>query len=619
MDNILIREVVIFVPIYNAYEDTSACLKSLVENTNKCHKIILLDDSSTDERITELTNLISLTRENVEVYRNSENLGFVKNCNLGFQRTKDQDVVLVNSDTIVTKNWLDKLIKAAYAKKNIATVTPLTNNGTICSIPNWLESNKIPEGFTIESFGSLIEDTSLVNYPEIPTAVGFCMYIKREVINKIGLFDEASFNKGYGEENDFCCRATKAGYIHILDDTTYIYHAGNKSFQDSKKELVEKNQIILEKLNPGYNKKIQDFIKSRPIDNILSNIQLHIYIDRVKKMSPVCYILHNSTEKPLNTSLGGTENHCSTLIENIRKHRPIYTLFFSKYSNIFIFTIFTSTETLRFKFSLKNKIDSSRNHLLENNEIHELFIKIFNYFKPSIIHIHHLKGLPIVSVAKALTIYNAPYILSFHDYFLICPSHLLIDKDKKFCYEHKNPDFCNICIKSLFNENYDFKETWVKTCSQLIESAHLIISPSKSALSYYFREYPKLDKKKTLVVRHGSTKSFLEPGIFQDFHESNNHFELPLTIAFVGAIDKAKGSETILDLVEMTWKNKEYKKIFKFKVVGEMDISLPKSYRNISLTHRYKSHQLKGLLQNVDIVIFPGICSELTVLHWMKS
>jgi GT2 family glycosyltransferase/glycosyltransferase involved in cell wall biosynthesis len=609
MTNIGINEVVIFVPIYNAYEDTKACLKSLIENTDHRHKIILLDDSSTDKRIIGLTNLIVSTRENVEVYRNSENLGFVKNCNLGLQRTQDEDVVLLNSDTIVTKNWLEKLIKAAYTKKNIATVTPLTNNGTICSIPNWLESNEISEGFTIESFARLIANTSLISYPEIPTSVGFCMYIKREVINKLGLFDEANFGKGYGEENDFCCRAIKAGYIHILDDTTYIYHAGSKSFQDSKNKLIETNLRILEKLHPGYNQRIQNFINSRSLDNILTNIKLQIYIDKIKKLSPVCYILHNSTEQPLNSTLGGTENHCSALIDNIYKKIPIYTLYFNKHKNTVLFTIFATEKTLRFKYLLSSKVDLSKEYSLVNKEIYSLLIKIFNYFRPALIHIHHLKGWPMISMLEILKVFRTPYIISLHDYFMICPSQKLIDKDSNFCYEHKNSHFCSICVQSIFNESYDFRETWRGICSQLLEGAHLIISPSKSALSYYIREYPTLHEDKRSIIRHGINSTFSKQEKNQIFDLEKN-FKYPLKIAFVGAIDRAKGSGTIFDLIKITWNNKEYKNLFDFQIVGETDNHLPRKYKNISLSKRYESHQLKSLLQNVDIAIFPGIWSE---------
>lgn len=93
--------------------------------------------------------------------------------------------------------------KVAYLDHSIATVTPLTNNGSICSVPTFLEDNHIPAGYDIDSFAHYIENISLKQFREIPTAVGFCMYIKRNIIDEIGLFDQENFGKGYGEENDF--------------------------------------------------------------------------------------------------------------------------------------------------------------------------------------------------------------------------------------------------------------------------------------------------------------------------------------------------------------------------------------------------------------------------------
>ena len=78
----------------------------------------------------------------------------------------------------------------------------LSNNATLASVPDFMSENTIPSDFTIEEYAGIVERCSMNLFPEIPTANGFCMYIKREAINNIGLFDEKTFGKGYGEEND---------------------------------------------------------------------------------------------------------------------------------------------------------------------------------------------------------------------------------------------------------------------------------------------------------------------------------------------------------------------------------------------------------------------------------
>ena len=105
------------------------------------------------------------------------------------QYSEDRDVLLLNSDTVVTKGWMDKIIACAYSSPEIGTVTPMSNAATLCSVPVICVDNKIPENLSIDEYAELVERCSLKKYPRITAAVGFCMYIKRAVINEVGLFD----------------------------------------------------------------------------------------------------------------------------------------------------------------------------------------------------------------------------------------------------------------------------------------------------------------------------------------------------------------------------------------------------------------------------------------------
>ena len=98
--------------------------------------------------------------------------------NIGM-KISENDVILLNSDTEVTDNWLNKIKAYAYSDSTIATVTLLTNNGTICSVPEFCCDNEIPDNFDLKEYSDMIERISLREYSEIPTAVGFCMFIKR--------------------------------------------------------------------------------------------------------------------------------------------------------------------------------------------------------------------------------------------------------------------------------------------------------------------------------------------------------------------------------------------------------------------------------------------------------
>ena len=106
------------------------------------------------------------SEKNIVLLDNEENLGFVGTVNKGMQYSKN-DVILLNSDTEVTKNWIEKIQECAYSNEYIATVTPLTNNGTICSVPNFGIDNELPSNMTLDEYAEMIEKTSLKLYLEI--------------------------------------------------------------------------------------------------------------------------------------------------------------------------------------------------------------------------------------------------------------------------------------------------------------------------------------------------------------------------------------------------------------------------------------------------------------------
>ena len=214
----------IIIPIYNAFDFVKKCIETVIEHTDLTqHTLLLVNDKSTDERILPLLN--SFIKENqslnIILIDNKDNQGFVRTVNIGMQYSH-HDVVLLNSDTEVTRNWLSKIQNCAYSKPAVATVTPLSNNATLASVPIFLAENTIPPGLSVEEYADIVEKCSMNLFPDIPTAHGFCMYIKREAIDDLGLFDEETFGKGYGEENDFSYRCLQAGYRHLLCDNTYI-------------------------------------------------------------------------------------------------------------------------------------------------------------------------------------------------------------------------------------------------------------------------------------------------------------------------------------------------------------------------------------------------------------
>ena len=248
---------VVVVPVFNAFQFLQSCLVS-IDKYSPDAEIILIDDASTDERVLPFLESWVQGRETRSLLENSQNKGFVHSVNRGLHSC-DGDVVLLNSDTEVTPAWLDALTSCLASDSRIATATPWSNNGEIVSFPEFCIASPVspdPAGIarSISTVGAPI-------YPEIPTAVGFCMAISRTAIERVGEFDEDTFGKGYGEENDFCMRAREAGMVNVLCDDAYVLHHGGASFSPLGLKPDERSMQKLLGKHPDYLRIIEDFIR----------------------------------------------------------------------------------------------------------------------------------------------------------------------------------------------------------------------------------------------------------------------------------------------------------------------------------------------------------------------
>lgn len=253
----------IVIPVFNAFEKLQACLDSITRTMSPDTRVLLIDDASTDPRVLPLLqSWVNEAKPVRQLLVHAENQGFVATANHGM-RVAETDVVLLNSDTEVTTGWLQSLADCLDSDPSIATATPWSNNGEIVSIPEFCVSNPVPGD--PEIIASLIKTCGKPTYPDMPTAVGFCMAISLKAIRTIGLFDEMTFGLGYGEENDFCQRAEQAGMRNVLCDDAYVVHHGGASFGPlGLKPDDESMQRLLAK-HPEYLKKVMEFIKTDPL------------------------------------------------------------------------------------------------------------------------------------------------------------------------------------------------------------------------------------------------------------------------------------------------------------------------------------------------------------------
>jgi GT2 family glycosyltransferase len=250
----------IVVPVFNAVEETRRCLEAVAETLDIAKAgVIVIDDASTDEGIRPL--LAELPSDWVMV-RNEHNLGFVATANLGMALAGRSDVVLLNSDTQVSAGWLEALLACAESDPGIASITPLTNHGEIAAVPEFCRPNPWPKDPA--RWARAARESGPPSYPDLPTAVGFCMYMRRAAIDEIGGFDEIAFGRGYGEENDWCCRASAAGWRHVLCDHAFVAHQGGASFGPLGLAPGGAAMDTLLARHPDYLRQVQAFIAADP-------------------------------------------------------------------------------------------------------------------------------------------------------------------------------------------------------------------------------------------------------------------------------------------------------------------------------------------------------------------
>lgn len=253
------------VPVFEAREHVRACLDSVLRHARGDFRLVIVDDASRDETLVADLDRRGAADPRVVLLRNETNGGFVVSANRGLRGAEGRDVVLLNSDTVVTRSFLEKLRSCAYADAETGIVSPLTNNGTVCSVPRFMEDNPIPFSLTPDEFAVLVERASQRRWPELVTAVGFCMFVRHEVIERVGLLDEDRFPRGYGEENDYCERAKAAGFRVRLCDDLFVAHAGRASFGGETEQRQDAHNDVIGELYPKYHQEVQHFIRTNPL------------------------------------------------------------------------------------------------------------------------------------------------------------------------------------------------------------------------------------------------------------------------------------------------------------------------------------------------------------------
>lgn len=244
------KAVDIIVPIYNGIDLLQPLLES-IPRTEMPYRLFLVDDKSPDRSVLPMLRAYAERMENTTVIENQKNLGYTESINKALSHTEGH-VVLLNTDVRLPMYWLERLMTPILMESSVASVTPFTNSGTICSFPRFLDNNELYLGLSVDEIDAVFGRMK-PQYTQIPTGVGFCMALSRDALTAVGQYDEETFPRGYGEENDWCQRAEKAGFRNVMAENLFVYHQHGATFtSEEKRKLIASHMQRLNQKHPGY-------------------------------------------------------------------------------------------------------------------------------------------------------------------------------------------------------------------------------------------------------------------------------------------------------------------------------------------------------------------------------
>lgn len=566
----------IIVPIYNAYKAVEECINSIIKHTDLTkNRLILINDKSTDENILGLLNSFKnqYASLNIIVLDNEINLGFVGTVNKGMEYS-DSDVILLNSDTEVSDFWIEEMEKCAYSQDDVATVTALSNNATLASVPNGLQPNKLPDSMSFDEYANMVYSRSLRRYPQIPTAHGFCMYIRRNALNVVGLFDQQTFGKGYGEENDFSYRCMDFGYKHLLCDSVIVYHKESQSFNEKKEQLINANMKILRKRYPLYVKNTENWCSKFPIKDICDNVRIGI---ENRDRSNILFLIHDWSN--VHSNVGGTTIHCLDLISRLRNDFNIHVL--APENDVYkLHSYFKDSEICNDVGLYRKNVMSS----FYDADYRKMLETIIDGLGITTVHVHHMIGhyFDVVDVCREKHVQS---IITLHDFYSLCPTINLLYMNKEYCMEMKNKDCVN-CLKDKMDVQNNIVKNWQVHWGQFLQKFDQVIVPSNSTKEIIENVHTHINCE---VIEHGID---LERNTALERNEKD-----VFNVAFVGVMLPHKGSK-VLEYFVKHCKHRNIK--FHLFGIAHSDL-LKKNHSNYEYHGVYKRNELPRLLKENKI------------------
>lgn len=564
----------VVVPVYNGY-DYLERLFACIPRTEMPFRLLIVNDCSPDERVLPLLQRVAAQIPNTQLLQNDKNLGFVQSVNRALRLTKGH-VAIVNTDVELPGGWLERLMTPILLARDVASSTPFTNSGTICSFPNFAENNEIFWGGSVEWVDSGFRDLQ-PDYYELPSGVGFCMGMSRYALDAVGVLDAVAFEKGYGEENDWCLRARARGFKNVLVNNLFVYHKHGGSFiPEEKQRLIQNHLHILSERYPFYDYEVGTFLEKDPYRAYRNQAAVRLSLEQVQGAES--YLTFNWA--------GGAVAYLNQQRKEILQKGGAY-----------LAVIYDETSASFWLDFAKG----DRQYTAKGLTAEEAFDAL-RQARPVSLTINELVSYPdlpgFLGRIAAFKQETGTFLrMLVHDFFCLCPSYTLLDNHYLFCglpapEECRRCAACNTHFAALPRDIDGWRAAW----GALLEQCDEVVCFSQDSRNHVRHIYPAVDpvvRPHTVTPLPAANPAPNTDGIVR--------------IAVIGGINEGKGLNILKEMSRLAQQQNLPVQIVIIGYTSEYLVA-----DNVTITGRYRREDLPELMRKhqIDLVLIPSVWPE---------
>jgi len=577
----------VIVPVFNGMAYLPELFDRLAETLPVECRLIVIEDASTDATVLPL---LEATGDRPEfrgrwtLITHAVNRGFIGSVNEAMAMS-DRHVALLNTDTRPPDGWVERLMTPIFDDPTIASTTPFSTSAELCSFPRICRDNPLPGNATVD-----VVDATFARFNpqrrhiDLPTGVGFCMGLSRAFLDQVGEFDEETFGRGYGEENDWCQRALVKGGRSVLVHNLFVEHAHGASFPNSEKDqLLKTNLQKLRRKHPHYFDDVEEFLDFDPIASLrgcaLAMLAPHLTDGDIDVIFD-------------HTAGGGANRYRQEKIQELKAAGHPVMLITNEIGNLFHAEVHVDGAIGRFSFA-------------GFNGLHRLFPQQarIRWHCNCVVGYTNVPAVIEFLIRRHET-FGDRIEVSLHDFFPVCLSYNLLDYEGRYC----GVPAISACDKCLVQNPHaepipqsigpgEWREMWLR----LLAVADRIQAYSKNSADIVSRAFAS--SSLAIEVRPHSTMA----------NPADKVGLLPLAtdetinIVVVGSIGYSKGAEVVRRAARLIAKHGLAARII---IVGTIDIKPLRSH--LTVTGAYEHGDLPAILRqhNAHIAWVPSIWPE---------